>query len=127
MRGKIARALRKEVEFNPNSKREYIEHEVTVLRKILSYDHEKKGVRVVTRPVSAFITECTDASRAFYKYLKRKWHNPEYEMALNQLPEVDELAKLARNIMSDKEVEEDLKSKNKSLDQLTESSDSKED
>ena len=119
MRGSVARALRKEVGFNPNAKREYTVHEVTVIRPILSYNHEEKRAEIVKRPVSAFIEECTDGARSFYQYLKKKWVRPDYEMVLNQLPEVDELAKLAREVLSDEEVVEDLKSKNKTLDDLT--------
>jgi hypothetical protein len=127
MRGKVARALRKEIGFDPNSSREYVEHELIRVRNILQYNHEAKKAEIVERPVSVFITECTDGDRNFYQYLKKKWNNPEHEAIFNQLPEVDELAKLARNIMSDKEVEDDLKKTNKTLDQLTESNDSKED
>lgn len=118
MRGKVARELRKEVNFDPNEKREYYDMELTRVRKILSYDFEKKSASIVERPVSVFITECTDGARNFYKYLKRKWNNPNYEMALNQLPEVDELANLAKTIITDEEVVEDTKKTNKTINDL---------
>ena len=113
MRGKVARELRKEVGFIPKENREYLEHEFTRIRKILSYDFEKKGVSIVERPVSVFIKECVTTSRSLYKYLKRKWNNPDYEMMLNNLPEAKDLQALTQTILQDEEVIRDLKEKKK--------------
>lgn len=119
MNGRIARAIRKELKFNPNDEREYVEHELTRMRQIMSYNHEKNRVDIVKRPVSVFITECTTGKRSIYQFMKRKYVNPDYEMALNELPSVDELAKVARDIISDKEVVEEVKEKNKTEKELT--------
>ena len=124
MRGKVARELRKHVNFNPDDHRAYTEHEVTVRRKIISMFENEEGkmdYNLVWRDVSAFITECVDAKRNLYQFLKRKYMNPMYEMSVTRLPSEDDLAELAYDIMNDEEIKEDVQNKNATL---TESSDS---
>lgn len=133
MRNKVAKALRKEIDYDVTAKRKYTQHEVTVMRNIYSFNPELKRMELVLRPVSAFITECTDSGRAIYKYLKRKWNNPDLEMELNQLPSKEELMELQREIMRDTEVVEDVNKNQKKVQEefnkLTEAvaSESKED
>lgn len=107
MNGRVARALRKELDFNPNAKREYHELEVPVMRYIWSFGEDSEGntaPELVKRQVSAYIKECTDAKRNFYQYLKKKYYNLNYEKVLHKLPSVDDLTDIAASILRDEEI-----------------------
>jgi len=124
MRGKVARELRKHVNFVPSAPRSYTEHEVTVHRKILSMKEGEDGkleADLVWRDVPAFITECVDAKRNLYRFLKRKYMNLDYEMSVTRLPSEDDLAELAYDIMKDEELKEEVQNKNTVLTESTDS------
>ena len=101
MRNKVAKALRKEVEFNPNAEREYRAFTVPVMRNILQWDTDKKKVAVVKREVDATIVECVDGARKLYNYLKRKYKNFEHEETLHHLPTDEELLELKNTIVGE--------------------------
>ena len=117
MRGKIARALRKECDFVPSSERSYQEIEFVVRRQIYQFGPDENGtssMRLVWRDVPAFLVECTSGSRKIYQYLKRKWTNLEYEASFNKLPSVADLENIANQVMEDEELTEAMiDSKNK--------------
>lgn len=124
MNGRVARELRKHVKFHPNDHRAYTEHEVVVRRQILSMREGENGkleADLVWRDVPAFITECVDAKRNLYRFLKRKYMNLDYEMSITRLPSEDDLAELAYNIVNDEEVKEEVRNKNTVLTESTDS------
>ena len=108
MRGKVARQLRQELNYKINREekknREYHDLEVRVLRPIYSFNSETNSLDIVKREVSAFIRECVSGQRKIYQYLKKKWNNDEYEAKFQQLPEVDEMVDLAKQIINDDEL-----------------------
>lgn len=101
MRGKVAKALRKEVGFTPKAKREYQTFIIPTVKKILQYDSENGKVNIVDREVESRIVECVTGSRKLYKYLKRKYMNFEHEEVLNELPSAKELRDLQQEIATD--------------------------
>ena len=112
MRGSVARALRKSVGFEPDDKRDYQEIEFTVKRQIYSFLPEGDGkttVGLVWRDVPAYLIECTSGARKIYKYLKRKWVNPSYEVQFSKLPSLADLENVANTIKEDGEFKEELK------------------
>ena len=122
MRGSVARALRKEVGFEPDDDRSYQEIEFVVKRQIYQFGSDENGLtdlKLVWRDVPAFLIECTSGSRKMYKYLKRKWTNLEYEASFSQLPSLADLENVANTITDDKDLtKEMIDSKKKTTGQL---------
>lgn len=103
MRGKIARALRKELKYHPRNHREYQEVEFRVVRKIIAFDKDK-NIKLVDREVSSFTNECVSGDRKVYQYLKKKYNNPELEVTLTKIPKLEELqAQILKEMREEKE------------------------
>lgn len=109
MRGSIARALRKEINFDPNAERDYQTIELTAIKPIrqFGFNEETKEpfIKVVHRPVPVQIVECIDGARKVYQYMKKKWNNPDHEVNFQQLPSESDVQELEDKIMNDEEVQ----------------------
>lgn len=94
MRGKVARELRKMLNYHPKNKREYMDFTFKVPRKILQFENDGEGgfkSKVVTRVVEQLVKECVSGDRKLYKYFKKKYVNNNHEEQFNALPEQGEL------------------------------------
>jgi hypothetical protein len=107
--GKVARALRKEIDFDPNNERSYQTIELTAIKPIrqFGFNEETKEpfIKVVHRPVPVQIVECIDGARKVYQYLKRKWYNPDHEVNFQQLPEQSTLDEIEEQVLNDEDVQ----------------------
>lgn len=108
MRGKVAKALRKEIGFVPKNRRIYRAFSVPVMRDILQWNTETQEVSMVRREVEATIIECTSGDRKLYQYLKRKYKNFEHEETLRELPTQQELRELETTIALENAKKEEI-------------------
>lgn len=113
MRGSVARALRKECNFDPHMDRDYQEIELEVRRQIYQFGTDENGktdLQLVWRKVPAYLVECTSGSRKIYQYMKKKWTNIYHEATFNKLPSIADLENIANEVMKDDELKEQMKS-----------------
>ena len=102
MRQKVAKAIRKSLNYHPRNDREYKTFELETRRKpTAQYNLDTGEINVVMRSGTSFITECISGDRKFYKYMKRKYMNFEHEEILTPLPDDSELNEIAKQAKED--------------------------
>jgi len=94
MRGKVARALRKALEYHPKNPREYKRYSTTgtVIAPVL--DTKENGdytiIDFAPMEVNRSIVECVSGDRKIYKLMKRRYIRPDYDSALTKLPSAED-------------------------------------
>lgn len=112
MRNKIAKALRKSLNYKINSKekeeRNYKTLTMESSRKhTLRYNFDTGEFETVRGGGKSELIECVSGARKMYKYLKRKYMNFEHEETLTPLPNQEELMQLEQQIIADMTKEKD--------------------
>ncbi len=110
MNGKVARALRKSVGFDPHVSRRYETWAITREKYIYQFDSENKKVNIVKRPVEVPLIECVDGGRKLYQRYKKLYKGMSVSR-LSSLPSKQELDALSEQIVKElKEKKKEVKS-----------------
>lgn len=100
MNGKVARALRKSLQYHPASPRSYKKYSTTgtILAPVLDTNENKKYTVIDFKKMSVnrFIIECVSGDRKIYKLLKRRYLRPDYDGSLTKLLSSEEEIELLK-------------------------------
>ncbi len=101
MNGKVAREIRKALKYKPTNPREYHAFNLEGWGNVLQYNSETGAVKEVRRRVEKVNIECVSGDRKIYRYMKRKYNEPNLEMSLNKFPTQQEMDELQNHIKDD--------------------------
>lgn len=106
MRNKIAKALRKSLNYKISSKEKEERNYKTLTmpstrKRTLVYNFDTGEFETKVGGGNSELIECVSGARKMYKYLKRKYMNFEHEETLTPLPTHEELQKLEQEIIAD--------------------------